>query len=81
MNDNLRHGPDSGFEISSGRAGIRRRLSDVLRPQGGFIPLDIDLIDIVADLDPGMIDWKSTSFERTHRQASPASSRVLKSST
>ena len=80
MNDHFRHSPDSGFEISSGRAGIRRRMFDVLRPQGGFIPLDIDLIDIIAELDPGMIDWKSTSLEGRHRQGSPASSWVFKSS-
>ena len=61
MIDDLRHRPDSGFEISFGRTGIRRRVLDVLRPQGAFIPLDIDLIEVVAELDPGMIDWKSTS--------------------
>ena len=67
MKDHLRQSPDSGFEISFGRAGTRRRMLDVLRPQGGFIPLDIDLIDVVAELDPGMIDWQST-FRAISRQ-------------
>jgi hypothetical protein len=30
-----------------------------LRPEGGFIPLDLDLADVVAELDPGMIDWRA----------------------
>ena len=79
MTDHFRHSPASGFEISSGRSGTRRRMLDVSRPQGGFIPLDIDLIDVVADLDPGMIDWHATSLEG-HRTVSRASRWVLRSS-
>jgi hypothetical protein len=30
-----------------------------LRPEGGIIPLDLDLADVVAELDPGMIDWRA----------------------
>ena len=46
-----------GFALAPGRAGTRRRLLDSLRPEGGLIPLDLELIEIVAELDPGMIDW------------------------
>ena len=78
--NHLRHSPDYGFEISFGRAGIRRRMLDVLRPQGGFIPIDIDLIAVVAELDPGMVDWQSAALEQRHVQAPRASAWVLKSS-
>jgi hypothetical protein len=47
--------PVSGFAI--GRVGTRRQMLERLRPEGGFIPLDLDLLDVVAELDPGMIDW------------------------
>ena len=55
------------FLLSLGRIGTRRRLLDSLRPEGGLIPLDLELIEIVAELDPGMVDWdlrreKSTNF-------------------
>lgn len=46
-----------GFALALGRAGTRRRLLDSLRPEGGWIPLELELIEIVAELDPGMIDW------------------------
>ena len=45
------------FLLSLGRPGMRRRLLDGLRPEGGLIPLDLELIEIVAELDPGMVDW------------------------
>jgi hypothetical protein len=54
----------SGFAITldrvgpHGRVGTRLRL-ERLRPEGGFIPLDLELIDVVAELDPGMIDWRA----------------------
>jgi hypothetical protein len=54
--------PLSGFEVTLGRAGIRRRMLERLRPQGGFIPLDLDLLEVVAELDPGMIDWQADSI-------------------
>ncbi len=55
------------FLLSLGRTGTRRRLLDSLRPEGGLIPLDLELIEIVAELDPGMVDWdlregKSANF-------------------
>jgi hypothetical protein len=49
--------PVSGFAI--GRIGTRREMLERLRPEGGFIPLDLDLLDVVAELDPGMIDWRA----------------------
>jgi hypothetical protein len=53
-----RRSADSGFAITRSRAGLRRRMLDSLRPEGGLIPLDLDLLEIVAELDPGMIDWQ-----------------------
>ena len=55
------------FLLSLRRTGTRRRLLDSLRPEGGLIPLDLEVIEIVAELDPGMVDWdlrreKSTNF-------------------
>ncbi|MGI8516124.1 MAG: hypothetical protein ACR2NT_13565 [Acidimicrobiia bacterium] len=40
------------------RPHIRRRLLSTLRPEGALVPLDLDLVEIVAELDPGMIDFK-----------------------
>lgn len=53
-----------GFALAPGRSGVRRRLLDSLRPEGGLIPLDLELIEIVAELDPGMVDWDLR--ERSH---------------
>lgn len=50
--------PLSGFAISLGRVGTRIGL-ERLRPEGGIIPLDLELIDVVSELDPGMIDWRA----------------------
>ena len=49
--------PVTGFAI--GRIGTRREMLERLRPEGGFIPLDLNLLDVVAELDPGMIDWRA----------------------
>lgn len=35
------------------------RMLERLRPEGGFIPLDLELNDVVTELDPGMIDWRA----------------------
>ncbi len=51
--------PISGFAVSLGRGGTRLRMLERLRPEGGFIPLDLDLTDVVAELDPGMVDWRA----------------------
>jgi hypothetical protein len=40
------------------RPAIRRRLLDRLRPEGGSLALNLNLLEIVAELDPGMIDWR-----------------------
>ena len=76
----LRRNPNSGFSISLRREGTRRRLLNGLRPEGGFIPLDIDLVDVVAELDPGMVDWQGTSFERRGNRTSLASDSHLTTS-
>ena len=49
----------SGFAVTLGRVGTRMRMLQRLRPEGGFIPLDLELIDVVAELDPGMVDWRA----------------------
>jgi hypothetical protein len=54
--------PVSGFAITG--IGVRRRMLERLRPEGGFIPLDLDLLDVVAELDPGMIDWRANHVTR-----------------
>lgn len=54
--------PVSGFAVT--RLGTRRRILERLRPEGGFIPLDLDLLDVVAELDPGMIDWRANHVTR-----------------
>lgn len=51
--------PVSGFAVSPGRVGTRLRMLERLRPEGGFIPLDLELTDVVAELDPGMVDWRA----------------------
>ena len=56
-----------GFALALGRAGTRRRLLDSLRPEGGLIPLDLELIEIVAELDPGMVDWDPKESRATSR--------------
>lgn len=60
--DNPGRSPLSGFEITFGRAGARRRRLERLRPEGGFIPLDLELLEVVAELDPGMIDWQANAL-------------------
>ena len=39
------------------RPEVRRRLLDRLRPEAGSLALDLDLLEIVAELDPGMVGW------------------------
>jgi hypothetical protein len=75
--NSLRRNPNSGFSISLGRNGTRRRLLGGLRPEGGFIPLDIDLVEVVAELDPGMVDWQGTSVERREGRISLLSDSYL----
>jgi hypothetical protein len=43
------------------RRQVRRKLLSALRPQGALVPLDLDLVEIVAELDPGMVDWQAVS--------------------
>lgn len=41
------------------RHHLRRKVLTSLRPEGARIPLDLDLVEVIAELDPGMIDWKA----------------------
>lgn len=45
------------------RPQVRRRLLAALRPEGALVPLDLSLIEVVAELDPGMVDWPSDQSE------------------
>lgn len=49
------------------RPHIRRRFLFALRPEGPLVPLDLDLLEIVAELDPGMIDWQEASRQSLKR--------------
>ena len=63
----------SSFSIAPGRSGTRRRMLDVLRPEGALIPLEIDLVDVMAELDPGMVDWRDAGRGLDIAQAHPGS--------
>ena len=48
-----------GFAVSRGRVETRLRMLERLRPEGGFVPFDLQANDVVADLDPGLVDWRT----------------------
>lgn len=52
---------ESSHLVSLHRPHLRRRLFNSLRPEGATIPFDIDLIEVMADLDPGMVDWEEVA--------------------
>jgi len=70
MNKRTTYGrsPVSAFAI--GRIRPRREMLERLRPEGGFIPFDLDLLDVVAELDPGMVDCEPAASPG--HQASPS---------
>jgi hypothetical protein len=47
-----------GFVLSVGHGARRRRMWRALTPDRAFLPFDLDLLDLMSGLDPGMIDWK-----------------------
>jgi hypothetical protein len=47
----------AGFVFALRRPEARRRFLNSLRPEATGPPLDLDEWEIVADLDPGMVDW------------------------
>jgi hypothetical protein len=49
--------PLQGFVLSIGHGAGKRRMQMALRPEGALLPIDIDLLDVMVELDPGMIDW------------------------
>ena len=55
MNDRHRH---TGA-MAVRRPEIRRKFLNRLRPEAGSLALDLDLLEIVAELDPGMVDWRA----------------------
>ncbi|MGQ0849982.1 MAG: hypothetical protein ACT4OP_12905 [Actinomycetota bacterium] len=53
------HPASQGFALPTRRSLTKRHLLTALRPESSPVRLDLDLIDIVAELDPGMIDWEA----------------------
>lgn len=51
----------AGFFFGLRRAEARRRFLNNLRPEAAGLPLDLDEWEIVADLDPGMVDWDAAA--------------------
>lgn len=49
---------NAGFVLAPRGPEGRRRLLDILRPQAAVLPLDLNEWEIIADLDPGMVDWE-----------------------
>jgi hypothetical protein len=49
--------PLEGFVLSVGHGARRKRTQRALVPEGAFLPIDLDLADVMRDLDPGMIAW------------------------
>lgn len=47
----------AGFVFAPRRPETRRRSLNHLRPEATGLPLDLDEWEILADLDPGMVDW------------------------
>lgn len=48
--------PLEGFVLSVGHGARKRLMQKALLPEGALLPIDLDLLDVMADLDPGMID-------------------------
>lgn len=51
----------AGFVFALRRPQSRRRFLNSLRPEPSGLPLDLNEWEIVADLDPGMVDWDEVS--------------------
>jgi hypothetical protein len=51
--------PIQGFVLSLGTGLRKRRMQRALAPNGALVPIELDLLDIMVDLDPGMIRWDS----------------------
>jgi hypothetical protein len=48
--------PLQGFVLSVGHGARKRRMQKALLPDGALLPIDIDMLDLMVELDPGMID-------------------------
>jgi hypothetical protein len=60
MSNNSR-GYGDGALLATRRPAVRRRMLDLLRPIGPELALDIDEIEVIIELDSGMIDWRALS--------------------
>lgn len=47
----------AGFALAL-RPEARRRFLNSLKPEATGLPLELDEWEIVAELDPGMVDWQ-----------------------
>ena len=57
--------PQQGFVLSVGHGTRKRRMQKALAPEGVLLPIDLDLLDLMVDLDPGMIDWDAGLLAET----------------
>ncbi|HJQ95851.1 MAG TPA: hypothetical protein VJ935_09125 [Acidimicrobiia bacterium] len=49
--------PLEAFVVSVGHGARKQRMHKALLPEGALVPIELDLLDVMTDLDPGMIDW------------------------
>ena len=49
-----------GFVLSVGHGARKRRMEKALLPESAMLSIDLDLMDVIADLDAGMIDWSQS---------------------
>lgn len=49
---------NAGFVFGLRKPEVRHRFLNNLRPEATGLPLDITEWEIVAELDPGMVDWQ-----------------------
>lgn len=51
-----------GFHLSLGHGARRLRLRQALRPEEALVPIELNLLDVMVDLDPGMVNWETGLF-------------------
>lgn len=55
----------TGFALPLTRRDSRRHTLEILRPDASLLPLSLELWEVVAELDPGMVDWTLHAELRT----------------
>ena len=49
-----------GFRLTFGHGSVRQRIARALRPTVLNLPLDLDELELMEELDPGMVEWNRT---------------------